>query len=138
MSEEKSAKGKGESEELIALILVRGMINVKQGIKDTLKMLRLHRKNCCVVIKKTPANMGMVQKVKDYITWGEIDEATLKEMIDRRGKKNPKDPKKTKPFFRLNPPKKGFGSKGIKKTFAEKGALGYRGDKINDLIKRML
>ena len=48
------------------------------------------------------------------------------------------DGKKIKPFFRLNPPAKGFGRKGIKVSFKAKGALGYRADKINDLIKRMI
>ena len=40
--------------------------------------------------------------------------------------------------FRLNSPRKGYGRKGIKVSFNEGGALGYRGNKINDLIKRMI
>ena len=46
--------------------------------------------------------------------------------------------KKIKKYFRLNAPRKGFGRKGIKHTFKEGGALGYRGQAINDLIKRMV
>jgi len=38
--------------------------------------------------------------------------------------------------FRLNPPKKGY--KSIKKSYKEGGALGYRGEKINNLIQRMI
>lgn len=136
MSEKKS-ESKG-SKKLVAVILVRGLIDLRGDIKDTLKMLRLLRKNYCVVLENNPANMGMIKKAKDYITWGEIDEPTLKVLIDKRAEKNPKDPKKTKPFFRLQPPRKGFGRKGIKYTFTEGGALGDRGQKINDLIKRML
>lgn len=49
-----------------------------------------------------------------------------------------KDPKKIKNYFRLNSPRKGFERKGIKKPFSIGGALGYRGSKINDLIKRMI
>jgi large subunit ribosomal protein L30 len=41
-----------------------------------------------------------------------------------------------KPVFRLHPPRKGY--ENIKKTFAESGTLGYRGDKIGDLIKKMI
>ena len=40
--------------------------------------------------------------------------------------------------FYLNPPRKGFERKGIKVSFKAGGALGYRGEKINDLIQRML
>ena len=41
-----------------------------------------------------------------------------------------------KPLFRLNPPKKGY--KGIKRSFANGGTLGYRGKEINKLIERMV
>ena len=34
--------------------------------------------------------------------------------------------------------KKGYGRKGIKTPFSKGGALGYRGDKINDMIQRMM
>ena len=43
-----------------------------------------------------------------------------------------------KPFFRLHPPRKGFERKGIKMPFKLGGVLGPRGDKINNLIKKMI
>ncbi|MBD3387704.1 MAG: 50S ribosomal protein L30 [Candidatus Altiarchaeales archaeon] len=49
-----------------------------------------------------------------------------------------KDVKGLKPLFRLNPPKKGFERKGIKKPYSVGGALGYRGEKISELIGRMM
>ena len=59
----------------------------------------------------------MVKKVKDYVTWGEINEETLKELVKKRGefvKQNSDnyfefEKKKYKKFFRLSPPKKGYG-----------------------------
>jgi large subunit ribosomal protein L30 len=42
-----------------------------------------------------------------------------------------------KPLFRLRPPSKGFKGK-VKKSFAAGGEAGYRGEAINDLLKRML
>ncbi|MBS3162673.1 50S ribosomal protein L30 [Candidatus Woesearchaeota archaeon] len=53
-------------------------------------------------------------------------------------KKKLKDVPGLKPYFRLTPPSKGFERGGIKKPFSMGGSLGYRKDKINDLIKRML
>ena len=41
-----------------------------------------------------------------------------------------------KPVFRLHPPIKGY--EGNKRSWKNGGALGYRGDAINDLIARML
>ena len=80
----------------------------------------------------------MIQKCKDYITWGEISDDVLKQLIEKRSEPNPRDPKKTKKFFRLNSPVKGYGRRGIKVPFTLGGGLGNRGDKINDLILRML
>ena len=41
-----------------------------------------------------------------------------------------------KPLFRLSPPKKGY--EGIKRSFTNGGALGYRGKEINKLLERAL
>ncbi|MFH1126318.1 MAG: 50S ribosomal protein L30 [Candidatus Altiarchaeota archaeon] len=43
-----------------------------------------------------------------------------------------------KKIFRLNPPRKGFERLGIKKPYSIGGALGYRSDRINSLIERMI
>ena len=43
-----------------------------------------------------------------------------------------------KGFFRLHPPRKGYGRKGIKTPFRLGGGLGNRESAINDLIERML
>jgi len=48
-----------------------------------------------------------------------------------------KDVNGLKPGIRLHPPKKGH-KKGIKKTFTQGGSLGSRGDKINELLLRMI
>jgi large subunit ribosomal protein L30 len=41
------------------------------------------------------------------------------------------------PIFRLHPPSKGFKGK-TKKNFRAGGEAGYRGEAINDLVKRMV
>lgn len=138
----------------LAIVLVRGMVDVSQDIKDTIRMLRLQRKNHCVIVNNTPAMRGMIVKAKDYVTWGPIDDKTVHQLLAKRGqefKSRENDSKnkyqykllmvenkKYKPYFTLNPPRKGFGRKGIKVAFSAGGALGYRGDKMNNLIERML
>ena len=129
----------------LAVVLVRGMVKVVKPVKETLAMLNLHRKNHCVVIDNTPAYKGMLLRVKDYITWGEIDDAVFAELVQKRGqillgegKALEFNGKKYKRYFALNPPRKGFGRNGIKRSFTIGGALGNRGEKINDLVKRML
>ena len=53
-------------------------------------------------------------------------------------KKSLKDLPGVKSFFKLSPPKGGFEQGGIKKQFASGGAVGYRKEKINELVERML
>lgn len=153
---EKKAEQRKKSEpgKKLAVILVRGMNKTDYQTKETLAMLNLQRKNHLVIVNDSASVMGMVKKVKDFVTWGEIDDTTFKELVMKRGEEflaRTADSKgkyeynyvdfngrKYKPYFRLNPPKKGFGRKGIKVPFKVGGALGYRGDKINDLIQRMI
>ena len=139
MAQPKHSKGK------VAVVLVRGMVKVVKPVKETLMMLNLHRKNHCVVVDDTPTYEGMLNRVKDYATWGEIDDATFAELVQKRGqlsdgrKKSLEiNGKKYKRYFALNPPRKGFGRNGIKRSFRVGGALGDRGEKMNDLLKRML
>ncbi len=142
------------SDKRVAVVLVRSWCGANPDTVKTLDLLRLRRKNFCVVVRGTPANMGMVWKVKDYVTFGEISSETFDLLVSKRGEDYNaplQDAKgkvksvtidykgrKLKPYFRMNPPRKGFGRKGIKVPFGVGGALGYRGEKMNDIVLRML
>ena len=151
-----------------AAVRVRGIINIKPDIKKTLQLLNLTRVNHCVLLEENPSTKGMLQVAKDYITWGEVEKKVLEELIIKRGKLEGdkelteghiksatsysnieklsqaiidkkfryKDIPNIKPVFRLNPPKRGY--EGIKRSYVNKGALGYRGKDINKLIERMI
>lgn len=151
---------------MIAAIRIRGRTGIKSDIEDTLKMLRLNRINHAVILEETPSYQGMLRKAKDYITWGEIEEKTLTNVINKRGKlpggvtvtdeyltdntdyssvdelsKAVIDGVKLeevgiKPVFRLHPPRKGYNN--IKKAYNEGGSLGYRGRNIDELINKMV
>ena len=70
----------------LAVVRIRGGISINRDIKNTLKMLNLTKVNHCVFIPETKEYKGMLQKVKDYVTWGEIEPGTMVEMIKQRGK----------------------------------------------------
>jgi len=142
-----------ENKKRLAVIRIRGITGIKKDIKDTLKMLCLYHNNYCVVVNDSL--LGMIKKAKDYVTWGEIDDETYKLLVEKRGEEfkgretdtkkkiNYKkfiivNNKKYKKYFRLSPPRGGFERKGIKVPFTIGGALGYRKEKINDLIKKMV
>lgn len=152
------------------IVRVRGETHVQRDIADSMKHIGLTRKNHCTLLAIDPATKGVLQKMKDYVTWGEATEATVTSLLAKRGKvtltKSLSDGyvkenstyadiksfakaiasgeakltavKGMKKYFRLNPPKKGFERIGIKYPFSVGGALGYRGEKINDLVGRMI
>lgn len=120
----------------VAVILLRGLIGVSKEIKDTLSMLKLRKKYACTVYDLTPTIHGMLKKVKDYVTWGFIDDETQKLLVEKRGKKN--DAGEVDNHFALQPPKGGFDQKGTKVPYTIGGSLGNRKDAINEFIKRML
>jgi large subunit ribosomal protein L30 len=117
----------------IAAMRIKGQFAVAEGFKPTLEMLGLDRKNACVVLEDTPNNMGMIKKVQDFITYGEINKDVLAKL---EKKKEPVSKTKTKIVFNLPNPKGGF--KHVKKGYNEGGDLGYRGEKINELLERVI
>ena len=71
---------------MYAVVRVRGQVNVRYTIEDTMKMLRLHKVNHCVLVPENPHFKGMVQKVKDYVAYGKVDAKTLAEILENRGR----------------------------------------------------
>ncbi|CAD7767889.1 50S ribosomal protein L30 [Candidatus Methanoperedenaceae archaeon GB37] len=148
-------------------IRLRGGVNARHDIKETLRLLRLNRVNHCVVVDETPHYKGMLQKVAGYIAWGEVSSESLALLLKHRGElargvkltdeyirektdygsiddfslavlrgdADLKDIPGLSPVFRLHPPRKGH--RGIKKSYREGGALGYHGNEITRLIKKM-
>lgn len=119
----------------IAVIRISGMVGQRKTVEDTLYRLKLRRKYACIVFNNpTPEQLGMIEKVRDFVAFGDISEETYKKLVDARGQKDSEG--KLKPFFRLHPPRKGIDSK--KHFGVNKGVLGNNKEKINELIGRML
>ena len=150
---------------MFAIVRLRGEVNVRPEIKDTLQMLRIHRVNHCVLVNEDPHFRGMIQKVKDYVAWGKIDDDTLAMLLERRGRLSG-NRRLTDQFLKENTSYRSFqelaaainsgsvsfkelglkpifrlhparkGLKTTKKTAQQGGDMGFRQD-LADLIKRM-
>jgi large subunit ribosomal protein L30 len=159
---------KTEGRRCIIAVRVRGTISAPLEVRETLKMLRLTRNNYAVLIDNRPSFLGMLKTAQNFITWGEASKEAVATLIKERGKlvggKNLTDEyaqkmgyksleelaeailsckaeywklPKIQPVFKLHPPTKGFKGK-IKKSYGVGGEVGYRGEKINELIRRMV
>jgi large subunit ribosomal protein L30 len=151
-----------------AVIRIRGTLNIKPDIKETLKMLRLTRANHCVIVPKTEVFDGMLKKAKDYITWGEVEPETMELLLRERcfleggAKLNDAHVKKNSSFKGIKELATAIaegkvehreidwaqpvfrlsspkkGYTGIKRPVTTGGSLGYRGKEINEIIRRMV
>ena len=156
-----------ENTTLLAVIRLRGTVNVHFKVQETLDLLNVRRTNYMTLIPNTSSNLGMLNKTRDFITWGEINPKVLEHVLRKRGelrgkinltdkyvKENTDYPTITSLAKALHkgelslkeiPNMKRFfrlhparkGFKAIKKGFAEGGDVGYRGEAINELIVRM-
>jgi large subunit ribosomal protein L30 len=110
----------------------------------------------------------MLKAAQNFVTWGEPSKAAVAGLIEEKGRlagdKSLTDEYAQKAgcksleelaeavhgcrveywglpgikkFFRLHPPSKGFKGN-VKKGFTAGGELGYRGEKVNELLQRML
>jgi large subunit ribosomal protein L30 len=114
----------------LAVIRVRGQARIHRGIVRALEQLNLCKRNYATIVEESPAVLGQLKKVQSYATWGPVSDDVAKKLAARaRGDGR---------WFALQPPRKGYGRKGIKMPFSKGGALGNRGEKINDLLMRMI
>ncbi len=152
---------------MFAIVQVRGVVNTRRDIKDTLKMLRLHHINHCVLVPDTPEYLGMIRKVKDFVAYGEADAETIETILRTRGRVVGDYPL-TDEYVRSHSSYQSIGEfanalasgeqrlidmpglkpvlrlhpprkgyKTIKRTFPQGGALGYYGEEINALLHKM-
>ncbi len=112
----------------LAVVRVRGQVRVHRGILRALEQLNLRKRNHATIVEESPAVLGQLKKVQSYATWGPVSDEVAKK-LSAKGKGK---------FFALQPPRKGYGRKGVKMPFSKGGALGNRGEKINDLLLRMI
>lgn len=151
-----------------AIVRLRGKARMPLKAEATLRMLHLTRQNHCAILPESPTVRGMLQVVKDYATWGEVEPDVLANLLLRRGRAVGDRPI-SDAFVRENSPYKSIsdlsqalvkgdailrdcrnlrpvlrlhppvrGFRRIKRGYADGGDLGYRGKAINELLQRMV
>lgn len=149
------------------ILRIRGRVDVRKDISETLNRLNLNRKFHATVVPDDDVYKGMIFKVKDYVAFGPADPETVKEMLLARGRflgNKPVTPEGIKEITGLDidevaekladgsmrlkdirglkpifrlSPPRGGFKGSIKKHATVGGELGYRDD-ISSLIKKML
>ena len=60
-----------------AVIRVRGQPDVSYDIEYTMGLLGVNKVNHCAIVPENASTKGMLQEVKDYTTYGEINAETI-------------------------------------------------------------
>jgi len=107
---------------MLAAVRLRGSIKMRKEIEDTLNMLSLKRVNTLAILPDNRETVGMIKKVESFVAWGTVSD----EVLGKIGNKK---------VVRLKSPRGGL--KSIKLQYP-KGNIGYNGDAINDLIRKMI
>lgn len=150
----------------ILVVRIRGNASAPWDLQEVLEMLRLGKQYSAMVYPKRDDIVGMIRKVQSYVTWGELNMdgakallariETAKGVIDQQfvekelglsmedfikklveGEIKLNSISSLKLPIRLHPPRKGFKGK-INSFIGSGGELGYRGEKINELVRRMV
>jgi large subunit ribosomal protein L30 len=148
------------------VIRIRGTVNVPYWAKITLENLNLSKKFRATIVPENGEYLGMLRRIKQLVAWCRVDNETVKELLDKKGKKSASQPLRVsdlpngyanldqlatdiandtiviskldwiKPWFALNPPRGGF-KNSVKKQSSQKGILGDN-KTLLDLVKTMM
>ena len=73
-----------------AFVVVRisGQADVPHWATTTMKLLKLDKKFRATIIPAKENTLGMLNKIKHYVSWQEVDTSFTKELLDKKGRKS--------------------------------------------------
>jgi large subunit ribosomal protein L30 len=69
------------------VIRMKGTINVPHWANTTLDLLNLDKRFRATILPERDNTKGMLDKIKHYVSWQEIDIPTAKELLEKRARK---------------------------------------------------
>jgi len=70
------------------VVRIKGQVNVPYWAKTTLELFKLEKKFRATIIPAKDNTLGMLNKVKHYVSWKEVDTPMAKELLDKKGRKS--------------------------------------------------
>lgn len=69
------------------VVRMRGTVNVPHWARTTLDLLHLDKKFRATIIPAKDNTKGMLDKIKHYVSWQELDVSTTKELLEKKARK---------------------------------------------------
>jgi large subunit ribosomal protein L30 len=70
------------------VVRIRGTVNIPAWAQTTLDSLNLTKKFRATIIAENSDTLGMLRKVKDIVAWTSVDASFVKELLEKKGRKN--------------------------------------------------
>lgn len=69
------------------VVRMRGTVNVPHWANTTLDLLHLDKKFRATIVPSKDNTKGMLDKIKHYVSWQELDIPTTKELLEKKARK---------------------------------------------------
>ncbi|KAF6243177.1 50S ribosomal protein L30 [Nitrosopumilus sp. b1] len=70
------------------VVRIKGQVDVPYWAEHTLKLLKLEKRYRATIIPAKENTLGMLNKVKHYVSWQEVDTGLAKELLDKKARKS--------------------------------------------------
>ncbi|MDC8453505.1 MAG: uL30 family ribosomal protein, partial [Candidatus Nitrosotalea sp.] len=69
------------------IVRMKGTVNVPYWADTTMDLLHLDKRFRATIIPEKDNTKGMLDKIKHYVSWQEIDVSTAKELLEKKARK---------------------------------------------------
>ena len=68
------------------VVRMKGTVNVPRWADLTLESLHLDKKFRATIIPENEQSLGMLRKIKEWVSWSSVDDTFVKEFIEKKGR----------------------------------------------------
>jgi large subunit ribosomal protein L30 len=68
------------------VVRMKGTVNVPRWANLTLESLHLDKKFRATIIPENEQSLGMLRKIKEWVSWSSVDDSFIREFIEKKGR----------------------------------------------------
>jgi large subunit ribosomal protein L30 len=68
------------------VVRMKGTVNVPRWANLTLESLHLDKKFRATIIPENEQSLGMLRKIKEWVSWSGVDDSFIREFIEKKGR----------------------------------------------------
>jgi len=68
------------------VVRMKGTVNVPYWARITLESLHLNKRFRATLIPENAQTLGMLRKIKEFVSWSNVDDIFVREFIEKRGR----------------------------------------------------